>query len=214
MTAAIISCGIVSNAQSAKSRNFQSHLSLGPVISLGHSWVTNIPADRDFKFAPAFGVGLVYSTNVHWGFGAQMLISHEGYKQEFKRNNNETVDVSVNPVYLRMPLQATYFFGEYGNRVRPKIYAGPSVAVRLDEVHYYSNENMLPSESSLVMGDRFSRFDAGLTVGAGLNIRVGRAMWLNMDGGYYHGLVDVIPDYGDYNANRNLRFNAGLMWGL
>ncbi len=173
---------------SQKGKTFASHISLGPVVSVGHSWVSNIPGDRDFKFSPALGIGLVYSRNENWGFGAQMLVSHEGFKQELKLSNNEVADVTVNPVYLRMPLHAIYFFGDYGDRVRPKIYAGPSMAVRVDETHHYSNESMRPADGSPAAADQFSRFDAGLSAGLGANVRLSQLTWLNIDAGYYHGL--------------------------
>ena len=202
-----------------KSKTFASHISLGPVVSLGHSWVSNVPGDRDFKFSPALGIGLVYSRDEHLGFGVQLLVSDEGYKQELMLTtptspSGEKVDVTVNAVYLRLPLHVIYFFGDYGDRVRPKIYVGPSVAARVDETHHYSNNDLKPAEGSAAAADQFSRFDVGLSAGVGANVRLGKLTWLNLDAGYYHGLVDVIDAYASNNANRNLRMNVGLMWGL
>jgi hypothetical protein len=200
-----------------KSNTFASHISLGPVVSLGHSWVSNVAGDRDFKFSPALGIGLVYSRDEHLGFGAQLLVSHEGYKQEFTFSNNETADVTVNPVYVRLPLHVIYFFGNHGDRVRPKIYVGPSVAMRVDETHHYSDSQMKPAEGTPGAADQFSRFDAGLSAGLGANVRLSKLTWLNLDAGYYHGLVDVIDATtasNSFNGNRNLRLNVGLMWGL
>jgi len=206
-------------APQKKGKNFASHISLGPVASLGHSWVSNVPGDRDFKFSPALGIGLVYSRDEHLGFGAQVLVSHEGYKQEFLVSTPANPmahkeDVTVNPVYLRVPMHVIYFFGDYGDKVRPKIYAGPSIAVRIDETHYYSDNSIRPPEGSPAAADVFHRFDAGLSAGAGANVRLSKLTWLNLDLGYYHGLLDVIDNNGSTNSNRNLRVNVGLMWGL
>ncbi len=176
-----------------------------------------MPGDRDFKFSPAAGIGLVYSTNEHLGFGAQLLVSHEGYKQEYIVGGNQSLDVTVNPVYLRMPLHVIYFFGDHGDRVRPKIYLGPSIAARVDETHHYSDNRLKPAEGTPGAADQFDRFDAGLSAGAGANIRLSKLTWLNLDLGYYHGLVDVLDQTtasNGFHGNRNLRVTAGLMWGL
>lgn len=212
--AALILAGTVSFAQSKKKDPLASHLSLGPVVSFGHSWTSHIGDNVRFKPSPALGVGLVYSKNEHWGFGAQLLVSHEGFKQDVPRQNGGFAPQSVNPVYLRVPLVATYFFGKFGDKVRPKIYAGPSVAVRVAEQQFYDGEDLNLDE------DTYGRADFGLTGGLGANIRVGKLTWLNLDAGYYHGLIDVIPgataanNTNEYNGNRNIRINVGLMWGL
>ena len=201
-------------AQNANS--FASHLSLGPVLGIGGSWVSNTSGNRGFKTSPALGIGLVYSTNQHFGIGAQLLVSHEGYETEYTMPNGSREEVEINPVYLRLPIQFTYFFGDFGDRVRPKIYVGPSIAVKVDEVHHYTSDALRPLEGDLKSGDLFDGFDAGLTAGIGANFRIGRLTWLNTDIGYYHGLVDVLDNdvSRNFNGNRNLRLNVGLMWGL
>ena len=196
----------------------KSVLSIGPTASFGDSWVRSVPSsgDRDFKFSPSFGVGMVYSESEHWGFGTGLSVSHEGYKADYRMNNGEYEKVSVNPVYLRMPMSAIYFFGKYGDRVRPKIYAGPSLGLKVDEKHWNSLDEPRTPEGMMANSENFTRWDIGVNAGVGANIRVSRYSWLNVDAGYYHGLVDVLKTdaNGDYNANRNLRVNVGMMWGL
>lgn len=195
-----------------KKAGLRSHISLGPLVSLGHSWVHEpLQTDNKFKFAPAAGIGLVYSTEEHLGFGAQLLVSHEGFRREFPTIAGTGIQ-TVNPVYLRLPLHVIYFFGKYGDRVRPKIYAGPSLAYKVDEQHYYGSneaETLLAPYSPTKF---YRNIDAGLSIGLGANVRLSRATWLNLDAGYYHGLVGAVEGYG--NKNRNLRLNVGLMWGL
>lgn len=210
LSAATVLLGASAVFAQAKKTPMKSHLSLGPVVSFGHSWTSNMAGEGAFKASPALGVGLVYSKNEKWGFGAQLLASHEGYKRTMPTLSGDAGPaVSVNPVYIRLPLHAIYFFGNYGDRVRPKIYAGPSVAVRVDEKAWIDGESVEPTT------DVFRRADFGLTAGAGANIRLSKLTWLNLDAGYYHGLVDVLmANNGDFNGNRNLRLNVGLMWGL
>jgi hypothetical protein len=183
---------------------------------MGGSWVSNTTGNRGFKSSPALGIGLVYSRNDHFGIGAQLLVSHEGYETEYRMPHGNREEVEINPVYLRLPIQFTYFFGNYGDRIRPKIYAGPSIAVKVDEVHHTTSSNVPFTEGNFTSGNIFDAFDAGLTAGVGANFRIGKLMWLNTDLGYYHGLVDVLDNdaASNFNANRNLRLNVGLMWGL
>jgi hypothetical protein len=42
---------------------------------------------------------------------------------------------------------------------------------------------------------------------------VARAVWLTVDAGYYHGLMDVYPG-GDNNMNGNARLDIGMNFGF
>jgi hypothetical protein len=215
LCAATLLTAIGANAQSSSARKSgASYISLGPVVSLGHSWMSDLgDGDAHFKFSPAAGIGLVYSRHEHWGFGGQLLASHEGFDKEIMLSNGQQTRFKLSADYLRMPLQVTYFFGHYGDRVRPKIYLGPSFALKLGESTQQSGATLNPDESNMLPSG-VRDFDAGLNAGVGLNVRLHGATWLNLDAGYYHGLTDVLQDYGGSNTNRNLRLNAGLMWGL
>ena len=63
--------------------------------------------------------------------------------------------------------------------------------------------------------NNFRMFDAGVNAGAGVNIRLMKATWLNLDIGYYQGLTDAVREAaGNYNTNQNLGINAGVLFGL
>ncbi|XZF16537.1 porin family protein [Chitinophagaceae bacterium MMS25-I14] len=187
------------------------YLSFGPVGGFGQSWVSNLDGKTKFKPSADLGIGILYSRNAHWGFGSSLIISHEGFTKEYNVNGN-TYTSTVNPVYLRMPMYVGYFFGDYGNRVRPKIYVGPSIAVKIDE--QTNNDNNMPADTQMGTAT-FSTFDLGVHAGAGANIRLVRNVWLNLDANYYQGLLDAVKnDNTGYNMNSNLRLNVGLMFGL
>jgi hypothetical protein len=199
-------------AQTATRTAQKSQFSLGPVVEFGHSWVSNLPGTQPFNFAPAVGLGMMYSANEHWGLGSKLLFSSEGYRQTFDAGAYHS-EYTVRPMYLRIPLEATYFFGNYGDNVRPKIFAGPSVGFKLGEHQTTSGDPLPPTEYVNYNSDKFSSVDIGLTTGIGANVRVGKLTWLNVDAGYYHGFTDIHTN-SDYNANRNIRMNVGLLWGL
>lgn len=209
-----MSAALTAGAQSKKA----SRLSIGVAGSIGHSWVSGLPKNdhRDFKIAPALGIGLTYSHNPHWGYNTQLLVSHEGYQGDVSMSNGRIQNMGVNPVYLRMPMNITYFFGKYGDAVRPKIYAGPSLGLKLDEKRYYSEQEPAQGEGTMSNTDMFRTFDIGVNAGIGANIRMARKTWFNIDAGYYHGLLDAVQNdpNKDFNGNRNVRLNLGIMWGL
>jgi len=67
----------------------------------------------------------------------------------------------------------------------------------------------------------FNTFDLGLQVGAGANITLGKAVWLNADINYYQGFLDAMKDSehpytmkNGTNWNQNLRLQVGVLFGL
>ena len=196
----------------------QSFLSVGPAAALGASWVSHTPGGNpDLKFSPALGIGVLYSRAAHWGFGGELLLSHEGYKAGYTTPDDFAQTMTVNPVYLSLPLHVTYFFGKTGSIIRPKIYLGPTVAMRVDERRFYSTAVPVYSIGQATDNTQFRRFDAGVNGGLGANIRLAKKTWLDVDAGYYRGLMDAIVNTSEnsaYNANNNLRLHVGLMFGL
>jgi len=191
----------------------KSYISIGPVGSFGHSWTNNLGSrNNEFKAAPALGAGMLFSMHEHWAYGSQLLLSHEGYTRQIRMNGN-WYQRTVNPIYLRMPMSVNYFFGSYGNAVRPKLYLGPVLGLKLSE---HEDIDFRGADLAYRHVDEFRTFDLGLQGGAGVNIRLWRTTWLNLDAGYYQGLLDASdrPGETDYNTNANLRFNAGLFFGL
>jgi len=209
----------------------QQYISIGPVVGFGHSGVTNgtIKDDIDVhsKFHPSFdaGIGLIYAKHEHWGFGGELLYSQEGFK---KQGVEQPLDVTLTQTagYIRVPLKVYYFFGGYKQKVRPKVYLGPSFGFKImDDYKYEGNNDM--SDALLTMTHPgplvdFKTFDFGLQAGAGVNITLSRALWLNLDINYYQGLLDAADDvdnsvfstHSGYNMNQHLRFQAGVLFGL
>ena len=98
---ATLGIGIISKAQT---------FSIGPTVGFGHSWITNSAGDSKFNPAWNAGIAAVYSTNSHWGIGADVKYSAEGNKVEQLGITN-----TINTNYVRVPLKAIYFFGKQGD---------------------------------------------------------------------------------------------------
>jgi len=185
----------------------QDNLSLGVKGNIGHSWMNG---DGKNVFKPSYGVGmrLVYSANAHLGIGGDLSFSAEGSKKEYTEGQTE---VRTNLNYIRLAPQALYFFGEYGDAVRPKIFAGPSLGFLVGGKTKTTVGN---TTTSIDSRDNYNGFDLGALVGAGINCRVAPDKWLNLDLGYTHGLIDQTKSDNTTAYNRNIAVGIGLTWGI
>lgn len=197
----------IAQTEAKKTPNGQ-YVSIGPIAGVGLNWVGNMGGNNMTVMSGNIGIGMIYARNEHWGWGGQLMLSSEGY--DVKYNGTE---VKAIPLYLRMPLRAYYFFGDYRNTVRPKVYLGPTLGLKLGE-----NDDMSGRASEAMAYNNtgtFKTFDLGINIGTGVNIKLAKAIWLNLDLVYNQGLLDAVDDpAGNYNTNMNLGFNAGLLFGL
>ena len=138
------------------------YMSLGPSVGGGISWLTY--PDESFDQSPRFtwnaGATFVYSTESHLGFGADLKFSQEGTSTSYDVLGTQ-YDNTLCLNYLRLPLRAIYFFGDYGQSVRPKIFLGPTLGILLS-----ANNSVDPGESVDVK-DSFNTVDVGVHIGAG-----------------------------------------------
>jgi len=214
------------SALSFTSASAQKYLSIGPVVGFGHSGVSNgkmkDEIDIKSKFNPSFhaGIGLIYAKHEHWGFGGEILFSKEGYKKEFTDKTWNIGYEETNSVgYIRVPLRVYYFFGKYDQKIRPKVYVGPSIGFKIMDDQNLEAINGTPQA---LVNDMpiaaFNTVDLGLQAGVGVNIPLSKATWLNLDLNYYQGLLDAVGDISGfktgYNMNQNFGLQVGVLFGL
>lgn len=187
----------------------QDNLSVGPTAGFGHTWMSN---SNNAKYQPAGNVGLsmVYSPMSHWGFGADLKWSIEGGKTS---TNNSTTTTRLD--YIRIPLKAMYFFGDYGDRLRPKLTLGPSVGFLVGgNSEFENNTNGVKTIVETKAKDFAKSIDLGIATSAGFNYRLVERTWLNVDVNYYHGLSDVMENVNINQRNRNIGVNVGVTFGI
>jgi outer membrane protein W len=203
-------------------------VSLGPNVGFGSTWIDNFKDNKQFKSSTNFGASLIYSTKSSFGVGVDVKYSFEGGERKYQSAvAGVMTEEDVNLQYIRVPVKAMWFFGKYGNRVRPKISLGPSIGVLVGgktHVRNMTNAGALISELAAVNSkDNWDRYDVGLTGAAGINFRIVSRTWLNADVAYLHGLTDNRRDDrknvagytpGTNYKNRNLVLNLGLNFGL
>lgn len=184
------------------------HISIGPTAGIGHSWLnSNVTAAGKNLFLPTYsaGVKLVYSIESNWGVSADVKFLSEGGSRGID-NSNKTVE-RLN--FLRIPVQGIYFFGEYGDRVRPKISIGPSIGFLVGgKLKTYSNGKMVQEYPNK---NNFNKVDIGVNAAVGANIRICKSTWLNTDLTYYHGLTNISKGANNLKLN-GLGINLGILF--
>lgn len=178
--------------------NAQGKFSIGPAAGFGHTWVSKTD-NAKFKLAANAGLALVYSAAEHFGIGLDAKYSYEGVKNTFVYNSDGSIDLN----YFRFPLKAIYFFNNYGNPLRPKIFLGPSIG-------FLSSAKI----GKINVKNGFNSSDFGITAGAGFNYRLVKNSWFTADVNYLHGISDVYKNGSGKNHNRNIGVNVGVNFGL
>jgi hypothetical protein len=202
---------------SVLAQNPLSYFSIGPVVGIGGSWISQWPGDNENSTFLSGGLDLTYSRAENFGFGADLMVTREGFDARYDISGLER-NLEVTPVYLRFQPKAIYFFNQWGDVVRPKIWLGPSFGLLLDETSDLNPDRALATEEDdQELGRRvFSRTDAGINMGAGFNVRVARGTWFTVGAAYYHGLVDVVDNnfMARDGYNRHLNAQIGMNFGL
>lgn len=178
------------NAQLADGPSWKA-FSFGPIMGFGHSWTT---PTKFSEYNPAMSAGVfgIYSPHEHWGVGMDARYSIEGSKKDYPEGGVVNQDYH----YLRVPIRAMYFFGDYEDDFRPKITLGPSMGFLLrSKGPAYIHENNL---------------DIGVVGTAGFNYRIVRGTWLNWDVGCYHGFSDAALHNSTKDGQRNIMMNLGI----
>ncbi|GLU54581.1 porin family protein [Dyadobacter frigoris] len=180
----------------------QENVSIGPIAGVSLANLHGDVINTDTKAGLTIGAFYNYSSKTGFGFSGQLL-----YTQLGAQTLNKTAELNLN--YIQAPLLFTFFFGRYGDRLRPKLFVGPSLNFLVSAKDKNGNN---------INGDSNSRvynvFDLGITGGAGLNYELTRKVWLNFDVRYGVGLLDVTKDPNTSVQNRNFGINLGLSFPL
>lgn len=189
-----------------------SRVTVGPVISGGVSEITNMGGSDRLPTGGA-GVNAIYSPDGNWGFGGVAAVSHEGYTKDIRTEGGLETN-GYKAAYARVSPRVYYFIGNPDNIVRPLIYAGPSVAIKLTQENYFYEPEPVDDINRVYSNQSFTTGDFGGNAGIGLRIRMFPKTWLQLDGDYYHGIIDVTRIDPGNNQIRTLRGNLSVNFGI
>lgn len=176
----------------------QDRFSIGPRAGVNFSTVSNIGDEAESVTGLLLGLTSTYSLNENTGLTLDVLYSSEGYQRPFEE---------VRLRYLQVPIYFNYFFGELGDRFRPKVYVGAAPGFFLG-----GTVNELD-----VNKDYFNSAVISVTGGLGFNYRIANRIWLNTDLRSFIGLSDIrdkSETEGDAQKPSTVSLSVGLAYGL
>lgn len=154
--------------------------------------------DQETQLKPGLLIGgfVTYSTDSGFGFGAELNYAMRGTVLNNDRN--------LNLNYLELPLYVKYFFGQPGEKLRPKVMVGPSVGLLL-----------AADAEGTDVSDNFETTDVGIMLAGGFNYSLGGGKWLNADLRYTYGITNINAiESGQSVFNRNLALTLGISFPL
>ncbi len=182
------------------------NLSFGPSAGFGGTWISGLPNSKS-RAAGNVGVALTYSSAPHFGIGSELKYSIEGGNSKVG-----STDIETRLDYIRVPLKLIYFFGDFGDKLRPKVAIGPSFGFLVGGNRETSNNNMVTSKTNAT--DLFKTLDVGIGASAGINYRLVKNTWFVADVNYYNGLTNINQTGTANNKNRNIGLNIGVNFGI
>lgn len=187
---------------SVSAASAQENVSIGPIAGVSLANFHGTMENTTTKPGLTVGAFYNYSAKTGFGFSGQLLFTQMGAKIFDKTNE-------INLNYIQAPLLFTFFFGRFGDRLRPKLFVGPSLNFLVSAKDKDGNSINGPNNARY-----YNIFDLGITGGAGLNYELSRKIWLNFDVRYGLGLIDVARPDNVNLKNRNLGINLGLSFPL
>lgn len=180
----------------------QENVSIAPIAGVSLANLHGDIANTDTKAGLTIGGFYNYSSKTGFGFSGQLLFTQLG-----AQTMNKSDEINLN--YIQAPLLFTFFFGRYGDRLRPKLFVGPSLNFLVSAKNKNGNNIDGNSNNSV-----YNVFDLGISGVGGLNYELSSKVWLNLGVRYGLGLLDVTKDPTTSIQNRNFGINFGLSFPL
>lgn len=154
------------------------------------------------------GVGLRHPIAGPAGLRTELLLARRGGAFGVDLDGEEA-QLSLDLVYLEVPLQLQFQSYERGRQVRPFAFAGvvPSFKLGCDAEARAPSVGVFQRPCADVLEEDAEWFDLGAAGGAGVEIRRGRAL-LQFQVRYFQSFTDLTPNIGA--ANRSFAFLLGV----
>lgn len=164
------------------------------------SFTPSIP--QDLKGSVMYGVTIRYNCEKYFkslcGIQAEVNYVSMGWKERIE-SSDDTYSRDMN--YIQIPMLARMGWGHERKGALFYAVAGPQIGFLIGEKEHkggeWSNATLQdrPNNVTMQYGKMAERkFDYGLTAGVGLEINMGRAGHLNLEGRYYLALGDIFKN--------------------
>jgi hypothetical protein len=163
----------------------------------------NLGGANSYKAGVNFGAFGMYSVDEHWAFTAEINYAQKGNSPVLRSFNNLN--------YLEIPLYINYFFGQGGDRFRPKAFLGPYLGILI-------TANTKFGGTKQDVKNTYNPTDFGVLAGGGFHYKFNEAgdNWLIFDIRYGFGLSDLAKSANATSglSNRALSINLGVSFPL
>ena len=171
---------------------------------------------QDYKMGYTGGIVYRYIEEKYFGIQAELLYTRRGWAEKLEDYPDLYFDRSLN--YIELPIMSHIFFGN--NTFRGFVNLGPKFGFYLGESKHtnITDPSVITNlETAQQTLDVATKFDYGITGGAGIELRFGRNSLL-LEGRYYFGLGDIFPnekkDVFEASPNQNISVAATYLFHI
>lgn len=216
----IIAAAIAANAQT----HYVPHIHVGVHggMSLGRQ---SFSPSSPQKFLQGFngGISVRYAEERHVGLLAELNIEQRGWAEDFE---DHPFEYKRTLTYVQLPILTHIFFG--GRNVKCIINLGPQLCYLIGDNISANFDYQRPSSVSgfplrnrqtlQMKMDIKSRFDYGITAGAGMEFVLRKKHSVTLEGRYYYGLGNIFPaskkDHFSASRGSSIMVTLGYMFRL
>lgn len=169
-----------------------------------------------------FGLSFRYAEERHVGLLAELNIEQRGWKEDFEE---DPFSFHRRLTYIELPIMTHIFFGS--RTVKGFFNLGPEVGYMIgDKATANFPYTELPAVKDFPSNRRYeqmtmdisSRFDYGITAGAGVEFIIRRRNSITLEGRYYYGLGNIFPsarkDIFSASRGSSIQITLGYLFRL
>ncbi|MDE5980156.1 MAG: PorT family protein [Muribaculaceae bacterium] len=169
-----------------------------------------------------FGLSFRYAEERHVGLLAELNIEQRGWKEDFEE---DPFSFHRRLTYIELPIMTHIFFGS--RTVKGFFNLGPEVGYMIgDKATANFPYTELPAVKGFPSNRRYeqmtmdisSRFDYGITAGAGVEFIIHRRNSITLEGRYYYGLGNIFPsarkDIFSASRGSSIQITLGYLFRL
>lgn len=157
------------------------------------------------------GVGIREPLAGPVGLRTELLLARRGGAFILPLTPGEDATVSLDLVYLEVPMQLQFQSYQAGRQVRPFGFAGVVPAFRLgcDAEARAPSIGVARSSCSEALTEKTEWFEVGATLGIGIELRRGRTL-AQLQARFYQGFSDLAPNLPFANRTYALMLGVGM----
>lgn len=214
---------IVCAPKAVAQRHYVPHVHVGFHAGMSMSRQSFYPSIKESSLnGYNFGVSFRYAEERHVGLLAELNVEQRGWKEDFE---DSPFSYQRHLTYIELPIMTHIFFGS--RTFKGFFNLGPEVGYMIgDNISANFPYQELPNVAHFPTNRRYeemnmdisSRFDYGITAGAGMEFIIKRRHSITLEGRYYYGLGNIFPsarkDVFSSSRGSSIQITLGYLFRL